>query len=333
MSKLRVAFVGCGGIAGKHAKSLKDNPDARIVAGCDVSAEIVEKFFDKRLAGYEPRPKAYADAAKMYADEKPDAVVICTPHTLHFEQGMQALEAGCHVMMEKPMVTSAEHAHALKKKVEEAGKVFVIAYNTPCSPYFHYLREQIRAGTFGKLELVSGFISQNWLRGTTGKWRQDPALSGGGQAYDSGAHIFCSLTWSVESPVEEVFSFIDNHGSPVDINSVTSIKFTNGVMANITIGGNSPGMGRFMVFVFDGGRVEIDGWAAGWIRVYGPDGKEIEDPPIEGEPTQPAGNFIDAVLGRAEPRTSPENGVIHTELMDAIYESARTGRPARPAKR
>ncbi len=52
MSKLRVAFVGCGGIAGKHSRSLKDNEDVLIVAGCDVSEEIVGKFFDKTIEGY-----------------------------------------------------------------------------------------------------------------------------------------------------------------------------------------------------------------------------------------------------------------------------------------
>jgi predicted dehydrogenase len=245
---------------------------------------------------------------------------------------MQALEAGCHVLLEKPMVTSAPEAYALRDKVAETGKVFCLAYNTPCSPNLHYLREQVRNGGFGRLELVSGYLSQDWMRGTAGRWRQDPALSGGGQAYDSGAHLFCSLTWCVESPVERVFAFVDNHGAPVDINSVTAVRFENGVMASVTIGGNSPGAGSFAVFVFEKGRVEVDGWSAGWIKVFGPDGKPVDEPPIDGKPTQPADNFIDAILGAAEPRTSPEIGIVITELMDAIYESQRTGLPATPIR-
>ncbi len=333
VDRLKVAIVGTGGVAGVHARVFKDRPDVQIVAGCDVSEEIVNGFWDRNLEGYEPRAAAYADAAKMYAECSPDAVAICSPHTLHFEQGMQALEAGCHVLMEKPMVTSAEHAYTLEEKVEAAGKTLVIGYNTACSPYFKYLREQVRAGTFGKLELVQGYLSQNWLRGTKGKWRQDPKLSGGGQAYDSGAHLLNSLCWTVESPVEKVFALVDNHGTEVDINSVMSVRFENGVLANFTIGGNSPGGGTYTVFVFDEGRVEIDGWGAGWIRVYGGDGKQIEDPPIEGEKLAVAANFIDAVMGRDEPRTNPRHGVIQTELMDAIYESQRTGLPATPKRR
>ena len=333
MSKLRMAFLGCGGIAGKHARSLKGKDEIEIVGGSDVSEEQVGKFFKRNLDGYKPAPGVFTDAAKMYAATKPDAVVICSPHTLHYEQGMQALDAGLHVLMEKPMVTNAAHARALKKKVDDTGKVFVIGYNTPCSPNFKYLRDRIRDGTFGKLELVNGYLSQNWMRGTAGAWRQDPALSGGGQAYDSGAHLMNSLCWSVESDVEEVFAFVDNHGSAVDINSTTSVRFASGVMANITISGNSPGNGSHMVFVFDGGRVEIDGWGGSWIKVFGDDGKLIEEPGIEGEAMAPADNFVDAIAGRDEARTSPANGIVQSELMDAIYESARTGKAARPEKR
>ena len=333
MAKTRVALLGTGGYSGVHAGVLKDNPDVEIVAGCDVSEDIVNSYLDKRLEGYEPRPAVFTDAAKMYAEAKPDGVVICTPHTLHFEHCMQAVDAGCHVLVEKPMVTNAEHAYTLKDKVDEAGKILCIGYNTACSPRFKYLRDQVRGGELGKLELVQGFLSQNWLKGTAGRWRQDPKLSGGGQAYDSGAHLFNSLCWTVESPVEEVFALVDNHGAPVDINSVTSVRFENGVLAGITVSGNCPGNGTFMVFIFDGGRVEIDGWGGGWIRVYGSDGKQIEDPPIEGGELRSTTNFIDAVMGRDEPRTNPRHGVIQTELMDAIYESQRTGMPAKPKRR
>jgi len=332
--KVRITFLGCGGMMGAHAQRLKDHPDVDIVGLCDVSEEVLARFEGKHLAGTRQKPTHFLDAGQMYAKLKPDAVLISTPHTQHYDQGVQALAAGCHVFMEKPMVTSLDHAYALAQAVKKSGKVFVIGYNTPCSAEFNYLRGAIRAKTFGKLELVMGFLSQDWLRGTTGLWRQDPALSGGGQAYDSGAHLFNSLCWSVESDVEEVFAFVDNHGSRVDINSVSSVRFANGVMANITVGGNCPGGGSFMAFIFDGGRVEIDGWGATWINVWKGDQK-VKYPPITPDlgASSPDHNFIDAVLGRSEPRTSVENGIIQSQLMDAIYESQRTGKPARPKKR
>jgi scyllo-inositol 2-dehydrogenase (NADP+) len=67
----------------------------------------------------------------MYAQAKPDAVTIVTPHTLHFEHGLQALEAGCHILMEKPMVTESSQAHDLAAAVEKAGKTFVVVTTHP----------------------------------------------------------------------------------------------------------------------------------------------------------------------------------------------------------
>jgi predicted dehydrogenase len=313
-----------------HAKRIAAHPDAEIVGLCDVSEAVTRAFAAENLL-VSPAPAHFTDPSAMLDKLRPDAVFIGTPHTQHFEHGMLALRAGCHVFMEKPMVTSFDDAYAIENAARQSGKIFVIGYNTPCSPAFNYLRDTIRSASLGKLELVSGFLSQNWMNGTRGSWRQDPALSGGGQAYDSGAHLLNSLCWSVEQEVEEVFAFVDNHGTPVDINSVASIRFANGVLANITVSGNSPGSGSFMVFIFEKGRIEIDGWNAEWIRVR-EGSEEISNPSIGPElgASSPDENFIDAILGRAEAKTGPRNGVIHAQLMEAIYESQRTGMPARP---
>jgi predicted dehydrogenase len=182
------------------------------------------------------------------------------------------------------------------------------------------------------LELVNGWLVQNWKKGTSGSWRQDPALSGGGQMYDSGAHLFNSLIWSVEQPVSEVLAFVDNSGTPVDINGTVNIRFANGTLATIVIGGNCPNDGSGMYLFFEKGRIEIDGWGGGWIKVFKQGEGQIE-PDIQGQSNTPNDNFIDAILGRAEARTSPRNGVQQSELMDAIYESARTGQIARPKQR
>jgi len=319
-------------MAGAHAKRLGPNPDVEIVALCDVSEECVQRFVDKHLAAYEPRPAYFTDPAAMYAESKPDAVVIVTPHTLHFDHGMQALDAGCHVLMEKPMVTDSGQARLLAAKVAETGKVFTIGYNTPCTPEFAYLRDLIRSQELGRLETVTGWLTQNWRRLTAGTWRQQPELSGGGQMYDSGAHLFNSLVWLVEQPISEVFAFVDNVGTPVDINGTANIRFANGILATITIVGNCPAASAGMYLSFENGRVEVDGWSGQWIKVW--KGSEaVKYPPIQGTANTPNDNFIDAILGRAEPRTSPANGIIQSELMDAIYESARTGAIARPKPR
>ena len=333
MSKIRVALMGCGGIQGKHYKTLMRRDDAEIVALCDVGLTHCDRFIERVGMGEDGKaaPARFDDPAKMYAEIKPDAVSICTPHTLHYEHGAQAIDAGCHVLMEKPMVTDAGDAYKLADKVKQSGKILVIGYNTPCSPEFQYLRNLVRTQELGKLELVTGYLSQNWMKGTTGSWRQDPKLSGGGQAYDSGAHPLSSLCYVVESHVAEVFAFVDNHGTPVDINSSTNIRFESGVFASMVISGNCPVNDSHMSLMFENGKVDVDPWSANWINVW--KGKQfVKYPPITGEATDPMDNLLDAIGGKAEPRTTPENGIIHSELMDAIYESQRTGQPAKPKR-
>ena len=333
MTKIRLAILGTGGMAGVHAERFMNNPDAEIAALCDVSIEVIEKYKTRTgLDICEPAPAMFTDAATLFSEAKLDAVIIITPHTLHFDHAMLAADAGLHVFMEKPMVTSSEQAHALAKRFDELGKVFIIGYNTPCTPEFEYLRSVIRDGTLGKLELISGYLSQDWMNTTSGTWRQKPELSGGGQAYDSGAHLLNSLCWSVESDIAEVFTFLDNHGTPVDINSSINLRFANGVMASVVVSGNCASNGADLHFMFEDGRIDIDGWEGKWIKVW-KGNEQVKYPVIPGEPQTPNDNFVDAILGRAAPRTSTQNGIVQSELMDAIYESARTGQPAKPVKR
>ncbi len=329
MPKVRVGIVGCGGYSGVHARRLKLREDVQIVALCDNRPEAVKAYRIKNLEDYAHQPRDFTDLTRMLNDVELDAAVIATPHTLHFEHCKAALEAGCHVLVEKPMVTALADAYALQELVDKTGKLLVIGYNTPCTPEFKYLRDLIRKEELGKLELITGYISQGWMKGTIGTWRQQPELSGGGQAYDSGAHLLNSLCWTVEADVSRVFALADFLNTPVDINSAMTVEFANGVLASMTIGGNCPTHGTHMVYLFDNGRVEVDGWGGNWINVF--KGKDrIKYPPVGNEALTPDDNFIDAILGKAEPRTQVRNGIIQSQLMEAVYESIRTGQPASP---
>lgn len=334
MSTVKIAFQGCGRYMKNHADRILKIADTQLVALCDVTTEQVEKFIQTNLSNLAEKPVVFTDAKLMYEQAKPDAVFIATPHTLHFEHACEALDAGCHVYLEKPMVTNLNQAYELAQKVEQTNRILVVGYNSPCSPEFAFLQSVIASGELGKLEVISGHIAQNWMNLTIGLWRQKPELSGGGMAYDTGAHLLNSLCWSVQSDVDTVFAMVDNHDTPVDINSVFVIKFTNGVMASIAVAGNSNANAGSLSFMFEHGRIDIDGWAGSWLRMY-KDEVEIKYPPITDDMghQSPTHNFIDCIQGKAQPRTSARNGIIQSQLMDAIYESARTGLPAKmPSK-
>jgi predicted dehydrogenase len=264
---------------------------------------------------------------------KPNAAAVITPHALHYQQCVDAIESGCHVLVEKPMVIEVGHARDLAARVRKSGKKLVIGYCPPFTGQFAYLRQAIRTKALGELELVCGYMSQAWMgSGDAAKmgWRGDPKLSGGGQAYDSGAHQLAALCWPVESPVAEVFAFLDYKGMPVDVNSSINVRFENGVLGNVVIGGNCSSRGKHTCFLFTKGRIEIDGWTGNWINVFpGAARQPLENVEFPLPGLSPAENFVDAVCGRAEPRTTAEDGVVQSELMEAIYEAARTGQMVR----
>ena len=240
------------------------------------------------------------------------------------------------MLVEKPMVTTVKHALEIRKKVRETGKILAIGYKTPAMASFKHLRKIISDRRFGRLQLINGYLCQDWLNNTRGMWRQDPLVSGGGQAYDSGAHILNSLTWSVKSIPTEVYAMIDTCGLEVDVNSVIAVRFENGVLANIAIGGNTASKGgsggTHMVYLFERGRVEIDGWRGSWIEVFDEKGPvELDADSLRSE--LPTNNFVAAILGLEEPATDVEDGVLQSLLMESLYRSAQTGTVIRPKVR
>ena len=324
---IRIGLLGCGSMAGIHAGRLKEMGDEVEVVGlCDLNTDITDAFAAKHFTGTHHMPAHYDDAEKMYAEANLDCVFIITPHALHYDQACQALDAKVHMLLEKPMVINVKDAYDLRDRVRASSKKFIIGYNSPCTPVLNLVRKMIVDQRFGKLQMVTGYLTQNWMRGTVGTWRQQPEISGGGQAYDSGAHFLCSLVWSLASSPETVSATIETFGCDVDVNSVINIRFANDVLASVSVNGNSTVMGADMSFIFDKGRVRIDPWFGTRIQARDKKGSIDLTDELGGETLTPTRHIIDVIQGKSEPTTTPDNGVHQSELMDAIYESAKLGR-------
>jgi predicted dehydrogenase len=321
------ALVGCGGMANWHAQQLQKIPDVKVVALVDTvpgaTASFKEKYF---------KDAAELDSYDQLLEKPPaklDAVVLVTPHTLHYPQAKAALQRGINVLVEKPMVTSSAHAYDLWDTVKKTKKLLGITFQAPYTQEYAWLARERDAGRLGKVQLVNCYLAQGWLEGTRGKWRQDPAQSGGGQMYDSGAHALNGLMWLMNDPVVEASCFYDKCGSPVDINGVAIAKFQNGAMAAIAIGGNCPTFHTSINIQTDkyqiqtdqyGGKLEIT--AANGKRVY-PHVEQALDIAAAGTPHL---NFVNAMKGTEPLRAPVRYGVLLSALMDALYESADTGK-------
>ena len=204
----------------------------------------------------------------------------------------------------------------------------MVAYQRHLMPQFRYIRNQIMAGELGQIQFVSALQDQAWYRGTRGSWRQQLALSGGGQLNDSGSHLLDIMLWMTGLEVEEVQAFVENFESEVDINSALSLRFRNGAMGNLSIVGNSPtgGMweditiwGTKAVVYLRQGKLTVK--VAGSNDAYEPTG-------LPGAST-PDRNFVDAILGRDAVQVPAVCGLRVIELTEAAWESARQGRPAK----
>ncbi len=262
MKRIRLAIIGCGGfVRWLHVPAIKKcRRLVNLVALADTAAANAESLAAEHYPGR--KLPIYTDHARMLKDIAPDAVLVSTPHTLHFRHCYDSLSAGAHVLVEKPMVTNSDDARKLVRRAKAKKLSLQIAIQGLYTDTFAYARQLIEDGTVGQLELATGMLAQGWLKGGRGSWRQNPKLSGGGQLYDSTAHVISAILFLVNSPVREVVCWADMKGTRVDINAVALIRFANGCMATITSGGKSvvfsPGWYRFTkknsykVFMDDG---------------------------------------------------------------------------------
>ena len=327
-NKIRVAFIGCGGNARGHARRVAAQLDAEIIGICDVSEDAIQAF--REINGVDANVPVFTDYRQMLATVKPGAVEISTPHTLHFEQIMDSLHAGCHVLTEKPMVCTVEHARQAIAKAEETGKHLMIGYQRHFSPIYIYCRDVVQSGELGKAHFVTAHQCQNWYRSQKGKWRQDLALSGGGQLNDSGSHLLDILLWILEVRPEEVFAMMDCLDTQVDILTAMTIQFDTGALCNISVVGHTAGRMREDVTIWmENGTLFVrDG------KVYreeqGTDMMEVteEQLPKAGEKDRA---FLDLILGKAENVVDAANGLRVIQLTEAAWRSAETGRPVKVA--
>lgn len=321
--KIRIGLIGCGGVMRFHAKQLLQIPEIEIVALDDISDEMLALFYEA-VPDVKGLP-VFSDYREMLDKVEMDAVEIATPHTLHFQQTMDCLDAGKHVLLEKPMVCTVDHARKLLEKVDQTQRILVLSYQRHYQPQFRYMRDVIQSGKLGNVTYISALQCQNWKKGTVGKWRQDPALSGGGQLNDSGSHLVDIILWVTGLGVDEVCGYIDNCGTPVDINSALSMRFRNGAQASISVVGDAPTFYEDFTIWGDQG---ILFYRNGELSHCGSDGKTFtpEQLPPAGNPDQ---NLVDAILGRDHVWSPPLCGLRVIELTQAAWKSAELGRPVK----
>lgn len=227
--KLRAGLAGLG-MGRQHGQLMNESGRFEVAAFCDPD--------DSRLADTQalfPQARYYRSQAEMLAVEQLDIVAQATPHFLHAPLAIEALEAGLHVVVEKPMATTAGDCAAMIAAAQRSGKVLTVYHNRRLDPWFLAARQLVESGRLGKVFEIAAGIG---YASTSRTWRGDRKASGG-VMFDWGAHLVDYILHLVASRPERVsgWFFADPSESPErnQLHGTLRIFFASGASACITV--------------------------------------------------------------------------------------------------
>lgn len=355
--KLKIGIIGCGGIAnGKHLPSLSAlKNDVELVAFCDIIPERAEKACKEY--GVEGA-KVYTDYKELLADKSIDVVHVLTPNRAHAEVSIDALNAGKHVMCEKPMAKTAADARRMVEAAKQSGKKLTIGYQHRHKPQSRYLKQVINRGDLGEIYYSKALALRR--RGTP-NWGVflNEYEQGGGPLIDIGTHSLdltlylldnykpkmvvgtkykkltnpdCGNPWGPwdekqHTLEDSAFGFIVmENGATIILesswclNTIEPIREGSVVLCGTKAGAqikqddisiNKDEFGRLVEITPD--------MATGGVAFY--DGAK-ETPALT-----EARSWIDAIKNDTDPVVLPEQACVVSEILEAIYTSAKTGEP------
>ena len=203
---LRVGIAGCGRVAIGHREAIAASDQWKLAGIADINAEQLEKV--KREDGVE---LAVSDYRELIDRGSLDALVVSTHLDTHHRIAMDAMDAGLHVLCEKPMASTLEQCREMVAKAEETKRLLAINFNTRSSPRFRKIKKIIDSGVLGKIRVVR--IVYNW---SAHQWQPPERLRafmlGGGPIIDSAVHFFDGVRWYTGSE----FARIDCNGVVLD---------------------------------------------------------------------------------------------------------------------
>ena len=360
MNKIRVGIVGAGGMAAYHVPGFKQ-AGAEVIAVADPNRAAAE-----RCAKAQGIARIYASAEEMLAGERLDAVSVITPNRFHAPVVLAALKAGCHVFCEKPPAMNARETLTMAKAAAKAKRRLLFDFCNRARPESQAIKAEIASGRFGKVNSAEAmWIRRTGIPGFGG-WFTTKALSGGGPVIDLLHGVDLAL-WFMGYPEPDYVlartfdDFIRDRrfrgpwGIPeredgtcdVEAAAYGFVAFKDGsclTMRNswaemiereetsVTLQGTKEGVRLRRLFGKDG----IDSTAEDTCDVYRMTAKGArKDGPLTKRHDEALGryraaeNFIRVLQGREEPLTDPAEAVKLMKIVDAVYKSAKTGRPVR----
>jgi len=339
MKKLRFALVGCGRISGKHVEALKNISDAEIAAVCDIQEDRAAKCAEK--AGLK---KYYTSYDEMLKNEDVDIVNILTPSGLHPEHAIDIVKKyKKHIIVEKPMALRLSDADSMIKACDLNGvRLFVVKQNRYNLPVMK-LRNAIEDGDFGRIFL--GTVRVRWARDQKyydqDAWRGTWKLDGGVLANQASHHIDL-LEWMLGTPVS-VMARTETYMSDIEVDDTAAaiIRFESGALGIVeaTTATRPVDLEGSLSILGGKGSVVIGGFAVNKMETWNftgisEDDKQTVLKEYAENPPNVYGfghiryieHVIDCIRNNKQALVDGLEGRKSLELINAIYESAETGR-------
>lgn len=324
-SVLRIAIAGCGQAARIHVDRLLTQPDLEIVGCADSERESAETLAG-RIAEKSGKPPAVFDDYRGLLEQPPDALAVFTPHLFHYRLTMDALQAGCHVFVEKPLSTNSQEAADIVNLARGRQRKVGVGHQYRLRPSLIEARKRLEAGAIGPIRLVTAVLAQPWLakeegRGAESSWRFDPKIAGGGLLCDAGDHLVDALLWMTGLAAIEVFAVQSRLPTGLDVVTAASIRLAGDVPATLALSGVSRGSLFELTFFGERGRIRATD-AAFDIEDGDGDARRIE-PADAGQSID--GNFLAALRGESSLSCPADEALVTVRLSEAIARSAAAG--------
>jgi predicted dehydrogenase len=331
-TKVRAAVIGLGWPGIQHLKGYIADPRSEVVAVCDL-----DKGHAKKVASEYKIRRVYTDHLKMLENRDVDAVSVCLPNFLHAPISIDALNAGKHVLCEKPPARSAAEAKAMADTASENGMTLMYALVQRFDGSTQHLKQLVQAGELGEIYFgKAGYVRRRGIPVGREGWFVDKERSGGGALIDIGVHALDCVWWLMNSPrpVEVMGTSYSHfkHLVPDDIKydvddaTFAQIRFENGatIILETTWALNLPGDNY----------IKVSGTKAGaslspFTLYTEEDGKELDKPldaPSINSFDEEVKHFVGCIVDGKEPISSAEQGIMLMQMLDGIYESAQKGR-------
>ena len=332
MQPVRIAVVGLR-IGTWHVKSYQALPEAEVVALCDLNEPVLTQFADKH--GIEKR---YASFDRLLEDEDVEAVSICVPNHLHAPLSIAALEAGKHVLCEKPLANSLETARMMVDAAAKSDRVAMGAMKMRFTAEAQAIRAAVDGGELGRVYYGT---TAYWkvLGGIPGSaWFTDKKCSGGGAMIDNGVHML-DMTWYLmgsPNPVRASASMNAMIGPSeekrkilpvfdVEAFAVGLIYFDNGAVLHIdtTWGAYIPETCSRMILMGTTGGASL--WP---FKIYGLEGGKVatsDVSPADGGMTFQFAHFVECIRTSRTPISNFANCLQVSKMLDGMYRAVTTG--------